>query len=407
MAALTASVNLKLPSCVIGARSTSGSKPGFLNMKGVKAVVTIGANKMVLPSGSARTTASAAIRPPPPGRFSTTTVLPPTILMRSATTRAIESTPLPAAKPTMSFKSLVAAAVVEPGIIGRAPMTSKATVNAADRNASPENERTSTIFFRSLDTLWFPAAYPGSVRACHLSRRDARCTCPSARTKPCARRAHAVGRLLARRALLAPVSVRYSPLLVNSRSRHAQRTSPGERAAAHAGRLRKRPVLARQAADPCDPAILAGKRARHARATGFRACSKADRSITRVRASPRRGRHAGYGAGRQGGSGRLHAPSQFVSADDHAIDLYSCLRRGARFRRDCAARAVSQCVGRSAFGLQDRGRPCCRWRGEARFADLWLRRCRRGDPSHCRALHAQRRDQGRACAIQGRARRAA
>jgi hypothetical protein len=96
-------------------------------MKGVNAVVTIGAHRTVAPSGSAWATTSAARRPPAPARFSTMTVVPVLVCTPAAITRAMTSRPLPAAKPTTIFSCSAAARRCGAAASGRAARRARTT----------------------------------------------------------------------------------------------------------------------------------------------------------------------------------------------------------------------------------------------------------------------------------------
>ena len=74
-----------------GAKSARGSYLSFACVSGANTVTASGASMIVLPSGAAFFSASAAMKPVAPGRFSTTTGAPSEVFSRSTMSRAIRS----------------------------------------------------------------------------------------------------------------------------------------------------------------------------------------------------------------------------------------------------------------------------------------------------------------------------
>src|SRR5438067_1160583 len=86
-----ATANWNVEPMPIGAKSLSGSYESVLYVCGTTAIEPIGITMIVVPSGAAAFTASAAMRPIAPGRFSTMTGCPIVSFLLSATTRAMTS----------------------------------------------------------------------------------------------------------------------------------------------------------------------------------------------------------------------------------------------------------------------------------------------------------------------------
>ena len=117
--------------------------------------------------------------------------------------------------------------------------------------------------------------------------------------------------------------------------------------------------------------------------------SDADRPVLRDREPAGRRRHARRRRGRQGRSGRLHGAAAVVVAGvARRAAQDAALRSDARFRAGGPVRRPAERAGRRAVeGLEDRRRSRRRRQGQARRAELCLRRRRLGlahaPPSAC------------------------